>query len=663
MPLVAPASKRVVLIDRYGTNVVTWMNPATASVLAQLPVGTGFQSNPHDYVEVDGAHAFVSRYGTNPNPGVQPFDQGGDLLVIDTTKPAIVGRIAIPEEDPTLQPCPDVMAWLGGVGGEVVLTLGRWSADFSSVGDGRFVGVSPTTQAIDWTVDVTGLQVCGRLAVSPSGAIAAIACSSGKTVTTNTFDPSKSDIVIYDVTTTPPTELRRLGVAVKLGAALQQAIAFASEDAILALTYGGNATTGDTVFAVSATTGDVTPLGAGDAALRLRRRALRARVRRRLRPQRRRAESPAALGRRRGRDVHGAGRRRRRYRRRAAAARHREPLTWAATPGADGGWRPSWGSRWRSRGSRRRRSCSAKGGSPTPISGARCSSIRASRFGAAVLVGAALAVAGLVIQGLFRNPLADSSVLGTSAGATLGGNLAIVGLELWTRGRSIPGVSPDVVLPIGCLVGAVASLSVILALLKRSGDMLSIILTGFLLSSLFLSLGSLVTSIAQDRWELGRAVVAFALGGLTGTGPLHLELAAPLVVAGVVAAWCWGRPLDLLLSGDEEAASLGVDVGVVRRYCVLWVAVLTAGAVALGGNLAFVGLLVPHALRPILGVDHRRLVPVTALGGAVFVAACDLLARAIPARGEIPLGVVTGILGAPAFLVILLRMPMRAGDD
>jgi iron complex transport system permease protein len=282
-------------------------------------------------------------------------------------------------------------------------------------------------------------------------------------------------------------------------------------------------------------------------------------------------------------------------------------------------------------------------------------SIRASRIGAGVLVGAALGVAGVVVQGLFRNPLADASILGTSAGAAFGGNAAVLGLEFLIRGHAIPGIPADAILPMGCLAGALAALAVLLVLLRRTGDVLSVILTGFLLSSLFLSLGSLLTSVAQERWELGRAVMSFAMGDLIGTGPLQLALASPLVVVGIVAAWFWGRPLDLLLSGDDEAASFGVNVLEARRYCALWTAVLTAAAVSLGGNLMFVGLLVPHALRPFVGVDHRRLVPAAALGGAVFVLACDLLARSVPARGEIPLGVVTGLLGAPAFLLLLVR--------
>ncbi len=258
VPLVAPASGRLLLIDRYGTNVLTWMNVADATVIAQLPVGTGFQSNPHDYVEIDATHAYVSRFGTNPNPGQQTFDQGGDVLIVDTKAPALVGRIAIPEENPALQPCPDLMTWIGR---EVVLTLGRWSADFSQVGDGRFVGLSPSSHAIDWTVNVTGLQSCGRVALSPSGSVAAIACSSSENMTTHQFDPTLSDIVVYDAMQTPPTEVRRLGLGMKLGAGIQPAIAFAGEDALVATTYGGNATPGDTVFAVSVTTGDVTALG------------------------------------------------------------------------------------------------------------------------------------------------------------------------------------------------------------------------------------------------------------------------------------------------------------------------------------------------------------------------------------------------------------------
>ena len=123
----------------------------------------------------------------------------------------------------------------------------------------------------------------------------------------------------------------------------------------------------------------------------------------------------------------------------------------------------------------------------------------------------------------------------------------------------------------------------------------------------------------------------------------------------VAAAWAWGRELDLFLSGEDEAASLGVDVPRVRRWVVVWAATLTAAAVALGGNVTFVGLVVPHALRPLFGVTHRRLVPAAAFAGGVFVVACDVLARLAPGPAELPLGVVTGLVGAPVFLSLLIR--------
>lgn len=279
--------------------------------------------------------------------------------------------------------------------------------------------------------------------------------------------------------------------------------------------------------------------------------------------------------------------------------------------------------------------------------------LRGARVLGALLAGGALAVGGVVVQGLFRNPLASPSILGTTAGASFGGQCVL--LAHGAVASSLPWLAAEMVLPIGCLLGALASLLVLLAFVRRGADLLSLLLIGFALTSLFLAVGSFLTTIAQEHHELGRAVVSFTLGGLGGVGWPHVRLALPLVGAGLIAAYLWGRPLDLLLSGDEEASTLGVDVTRARRWSIIWVAVLTAAAVALGGNIAFVGLVVPHALRPFVGSEHRRLVPAALLGGGVFLGACDLLARALPTQTEVPLGVVTGILGAPLFLLLLLR--------
>jgi iron complex transport system permease protein len=220
----------------------------------------------------------------------------------------------------------------------------------------------------------------------------------------------------------------------------------------------------------------------------------------------------------------------------------------------------------------------------------------------------------------------------------------------------LPGwLASDMFLPLGCVVGAAGALVLLQALVRRSRDIIVLLLVGFLLNSLFLSISSLVTSLAQESWELGRAIVAFSLGDIAGSGFRHVWMLAPLCLVGTFASVLWAKPLDLLLSGEEEASTLGLDVNLVRHWCIAWTAILTAGAVAAGGGVSFVGLVVPHALRPLVGVAHARLLPAAALGGGAFVVACDMLARSLPARGEIPLGVITGLIGAPLFLVLLLK--------
>ena len=164
---------------------------------------------------------------------------------------------------------------------------------------------------------------------------------------------------------------------------------------------------------------------------------------------------------------------------------------------------------------------------------------------------------------------------------------------------------PLVLLPLGCLLGAVLGLLLLLAIARRHGDLVLLLLTGFILSSLFLGIGNFLMSLSQEKWELGRAMVAFVLGGLSGTSFAQVAIALPLVLAGVVAAFLWGRALDVLLSGEEEAAALGVDVRAARRWSVLWSATLTGAAVSLGGNIGFVALIVPHGLRSL----HRQRAP------------------------------------------------------
>jgi iron complex transport system permease protein len=278
--------------------------------------------------------------------------------------------------------------------------------------------------------------------------------------------------------------------------------------------------------------------------------------------------------------------------------------------------------------------------------------LRATRILAALLAGAALAAGGVVVQGVFRNPLVSPSILGTTAGASLGGQLALVALASHGAECFLPA---ELALPLGCLAGAGLALSILLLFCRERTETLTLILTGFILSSLFLAVGGFVTSLAQDQWDLSRAVVAFTLGGVGGTGTAQVAAAVPFVLVGLLACWGWFGSLDVLLSGEDEARTLGVAVGQVRRWAVIWVAVLTSAAIALGGNVAFVGLIVPHAMRPIVGVGHRRVLPAAALLGASFLVGCDIIARVFPSKSELPLGVITGIIGAPVFLYLLAR--------
>ena len=236
--------------------------------------------------------------------------------------------------------------------------------------------------------------------------------------------------------------------------------------------------------------------------------------------------------------------------------------------------------------------------------------LRGGRLVAAFLAGAALAVGGVAVQGLFRNPLASPSILGTTAGANLGGQLTLIAFTA-VAGSSLPWVD-EMLLPVGCLVGAFVALAILLIFLRVGVDLLTLLLTGFILSSLFLSVGSFLTSMAQESWELGRTMVAWSLGSVSGTGVRQILFAFPLVVAGTIAIWGWGHALDVMLSGEEEATTLGVDVKATRFWVVVWVAVLTGAAVSLGGGVAFVGLIVPHILRLVVGAEHRRLVPASA---------------------------------------------------
>ncbi len=279
--------------------------------------------------------------------------------------------------------------------------------------------------------------------------------------------------------------------------------------------------------------------------------------------------------------------------------------------------------------------------------------IRLSRITLALIVGAALGVAGAVMQGLFRNPMADPGIIGVSTGGALGAVAAIaVGAQ---------AASP-LALPAMAFAGAGGALALVFAVASVGGrfSMAALLLAGVAVSAF---IAAVIAAIVLFTEEFGaqREMIFWLAGGLDASRWTDVRLAAPFALAGMAVAVLLSRDLNLLMIGEEEARALGVRVGLIRTVLLLAASLITGTAVAFSGTIAFVGLIVPHALRLIAGADHRVLVPLSALGGAVFLLAADTVARVIIAPAEVRVGIVTAVVGAPFFLFLLVRHKARAG--
>ncbi|TMC79299.1 MAG: iron ABC transporter permease [Chloroflexi bacterium] len=294
---------------------------------------------------------------------------------------------------------------------------------------------------------------------------------------------------------------------------------------------------------------------------------------------------------------------------------------------------------------------SALWGGTNDTNGTIVRDLRVPRVVAAALIGGALGVAGALLQGLLRNPLADPYVTGTSAGASLAAVLAI----------ALGGVTLPAVLPLAAFVGAIAAATVVWRLASLGGrtTVLTVLLAGVILSSFAAGIVTLLL-VASDRLALRlRAVLGWLLGGVSVTDRAELLTAAVIVGAATVVAIALARRLDAFAFGEETAATLGIDVERTTLAVLGVTALLTGAAVALGGVIGFVGLIVPHALRPFFGAPHARLVPACFLLGATTLVIADIAARVVLAPAELPVGVITGLVGGPFFLVLLLRERRR----
>ena len=274
--------------------------------------------------------------------------------------------------------------------------------------------------------------------------------------------------------------------------------------------------------------------------------------------------------------------------------------------------------------------------------------LRLPRVLVGALVGAALAVAGVQMQGLFRNPMAAPDVIATSSGAALG---AVVTFVLGLAQSHVAW------LPAFACLGAAASLGTIYGLTTRRGrtPVSMLLLAGVALNALLAAATSFVISLSLVRYEVAQEVIFWLMGGLDDRTWAHVWMAAPPIALGLAAALVLARDLDLFSTGEDSAVTLGLDVERAKLRVLAVAAVLTGTAVAVCGVIGFVGLIVPHAVRLGVGPSHRRLIPASALAGAAFVIAADLVARTALAPIEIRLGIVTGLCGAPFFLWLLAR--------
>ena len=272
-------------------------------------------------------------------------------------------------------------------------------------------------------------------------------------------------------------------------------------------------------------------------------------------------------------------------------------------------------------------------------------SLRVPRVLLAALVGACLSLAGASLQALLKNPLADPFLLGTSGGAAAGAALA-----------TVAGVSP-LLSPGAAFAGAVVSSAAVAALARRGGrlDLQRLILGGLIANAFFSAVLLGVFSLAST--EAGRTMLFWMMGSLADASPGRLLALLPYAAVGTVSLFLSASRLNLFAVGEENAAALGVDTEKSKVLVFLSASLLTGAAVAFAGVIGFVGLLVPHAARALVGNDQRVLLPFSALSGAALLVAADAASRAVAAPSELPIGAVTAAIGAPLFAWLLLRNP------
>jgi iron complex transport system permease protein len=267
-----------------------------------------------------------------------------------------------------------------------------------------------------------------------------------------------------------------------------------------------------------------------------------------------------------------------------------------------------------------------------------------------LLVGCALAISGGTMQGLFRNPLASPYVLGIASGASTGASLVIL---LNLRGALL--------LPFGAFIGGFLAAGIVYRLAQERSKKTSVytlILAGVAVGALFSAVTSF-TIFLHSGSEKVTDIIFWTMGGLGRANRTYVYVLTPIVVIGSILLIAFSRDLNALSMGEEEAFHLGIDPEMSKRIMLGLATLLTSASVAFAGTIGFVGLIIPHIMRLIIGPDHRYLLPATAIAGAVFLVWADLAARTVASPAEMPVGIITAFLGAPFFLYLLKRKGAR----
>lgn len=283
--------------------------------------------------------------------------------------------------------------------------------------------------------------------------------------------------------------------------------------------------------------------------------------------------------------------------------------------------------------------------------------IRFPRVLMAMVVGAGLSVSGVVMQAVVRNPLADPYVLGLSSGASLGATLAILlGAFSWFGNY---GVSVGAFL--GSLVTALFVFTVAFSG-KSKGNTIKLLLAGMAVSAICSAFTNFVIYTASDAEGI-RSVTFWTMGGMTSASWNLLGIPFVVVLLGVAFFLTQFRVLNTLLIGDESALTLGIQVATIRKVYLVFSSAITGVAVALSGTIGFVGLIIPHVVRMLVGSDHRRVLVLSTIVGSIFLIWCDVAARMVLGNEELPIGIVTAMIGGPFFVWLMLTKSYGFGDE